>query len=212
MLTQTTSIKLTTPIGNAKWPWLTEPDTKHSPDGEYRVELVLESGEAVDAMTAQLAAFRDKAVAEFKKAAGGKTVKVSPHFPVVTNEDGTISVKAKLKAKVTTKTGRSWDQRPALFDARGNAITGEVRIGSGSRLRLSVEASPYNAPAVGGVGISLRLRGVQIIEIREPRATSASDFGFGAEDTGFVAETFDNFEDDKPSEKKVSKPAQKADF
>jgi hypothetical protein len=78
-------------------------------------------------------------------------------------------------------------------------------------LRLSLEVTPFNSPAIGGCGVSARLRGAQVIDVREPRATSASDFGFGAEESGFVTETFDNFEDDvKPAAKAT--PAAKADF
>jgi hypothetical protein len=211
MTQQFASLKITTPVGTAKWPYLVEPDTKFNADGEYRVELVLDAGEEAEDLFAKVAAFRDKAAAEVKKASGGKAVKIAPSFPVVRNEDGTISVKAKLKAKVSSKAGRSWEQRPAIFDAKGNPIKTEIRIGSGSRLRLSLEVAPFNSPAIGGCGVSARLRGAQVIEIREPRATSASDFGFGAEDSGFVTESFDNFEDDvKPAGKAA--PAAKADF
>lgn len=210
MMQQNTAIKITTPVGSAKYPYLIEPDTKFHADGEYRVELVLDSGEAADELFDQVTAFRDKAAAEAKKLSGGKNFRIAPHFPLVRNEDGTLSVKAKLKAKVTSKSGRSWEQRPALFDAKGNPIKSDIRIGSGSRLRLSIELSTFNQPGIGGFGVSARLRGVQVIEVREPRATSASDFGFGAEEAGFVTETFDNFEDDaKPVAKSGSN---KADF
>jgi hypothetical protein len=209
MTPQPTSIKVTTPIGTAKWPYLIEPDTKFNADGEYRIELVLDAGDEAEALFASISAFRDKAAAEYKKLGGGKAVKIAPTFPVVRNEDGSVSVKAKLKAKVTSKSGRSWEQRPAIFDAKGNPIKSEIRIGSGSRVRLSIELSPFNSPAIGGCGVSVRLRGVQVIEIREPKATSASDFGFGAEETGFVTETFDNFEDDA---KTTGKQGAKADF
>jgi len=208
MTQQPMSMKITTPIGTAKWPYLLEPDTKFHADGEYRVELVLEPGDEAEDLFAKITAFRDKAAAEFKKLSGGKGVKIAPSFPLVRNEDGTVSVKAKMKAKITSKSGRSWEQRPAIFDAKGTPIKNEIRIGSGSRLRLSIELAPFNSPAIGGCGVSARLRGAQVIEIREPKATSASDFGFGAEESGFVTETFDNFEDDA----KPSKPQGKADF
>jgi len=209
MTQQMPTIKITTPIGTAKYPYLMEPDTKFHAEGEYRVELVLDQGEAAEELFSRVTAFRDMAASEAKKLSGGKAVKIAPTFPLVRNEDGTISVKAKMKAKVTTKSGRSWEQRPVLFDAKGTPIKSEVRIGSGSRLRLSLEIAAFNAPGIGGFGVSARLRGVQVIEVREPRATSATDFGFGAEETGFVTETFDNFEDDN----KVSKPGtNKADF
>ena len=39
-------IKLTTPTGVAKYPWLLKPDTKFNADGEYKVTLVLDKEEA----------------------------------------------------------------------------------------------------------------------------------------------------------------------
>jgi hypothetical protein len=198
-------VKITTPVGTAKWPWLNEPDTKFNPDGEYRVELVLAEDDGVS-LEARLKEIRDKAFAEYKKAGGGRGVKLAPHFPISVNqEDGTFSVKAKLKAKIATRSGRTWEQRPVLFDSRGTPIKGEIRIGSGSRIRLSLEVAPFNAPSIG-VGVTLRLRGVQVIEVKEPKANSATDFGFGAEETGFVSESFDNFDED------VKKGSTKVDF
>jgi hypothetical protein len=201
---QIAPLKVTTPIGTAKYPHLTSPDTKFNADGEYRIELVLEAGEAAEELWSQASAFRDKAVSEYKKLSGGKAVKVSQHFPITRNEDGTLSVKAKMKAKISTKSGRTWDQRPALFDAKGTPVKSEIRIGSGSSLRLSIELHPFNQPAIGGAGLSARLRGVQIISVREPNSNSASDFGFGAEETGFVVETFDGFEEDSEKAKPTS--------
>jgi hypothetical protein len=79
------------------------------------------------------------------------------------------------------------------------------RIGPGSGEGAGVA---QRLPATGA-GISLRLRGVQIIELREPSGGRAEDFGFGAEATGYVAESFDNFEDDaKPVSKAEPKRAQ----
>jgi len=211
MNAQPSPLKITTPVGIAKWPYLVEPDTKFNADGEYRVELVLPAGEDAEELFAKVSAFRDKAAVEYKKLGGGKAVKIAPSFPLVRNDDGTISVKAKLKAKVTSKAGRSWEQRPAMFDSKGVPINSEIRVGSGSRIRLSLELAPFNSPAIGGCGVSARLRGVQVIEIKEPRATSATDFGFGAEEAGFVAESFDNFEDDVKAAPKGAAPS-KADF
>jgi hypothetical protein len=77
---------------------------------------------------------------------------------------------------------------------------------------VALEIAPYNVPATGA-GISLRLRGVQIIELREPSGGRAEDFGFGAEETGFVQESFDNFEDDpKPVRAGTDKKVKAQDF
>lgn len=206
---QITPLKITTPIGSARYPHLTTPDTKFNVDGEYRVELILPAGTESDEFEEICSAYRDKCVAEYRKLGGGKALKVSAHFPMTRNEDGTLSIKAKMKAKVTTKTGRSWEQRPMMFDTKGTPVTGDLRIGSGSRMRLSLEMTPFNSPAIGGAGLSARLRGVQLIEIRESAGQTATDFGFGAAETGYVTETFSDFEDDAQSATETPKAAPK---
>ena len=39
-------VKLVTPKGVAKYPWLTKADTKFNPDGVYKTDLLISSEEA----------------------------------------------------------------------------------------------------------------------------------------------------------------------
>jgi len=194
------TMQITTPIGTLMWPWLTTPDTRFNPEGTYSTKIVIEAGEAADALESRLLQFKAEAVTFHTKEAGGKKVKIRSENPWERDENNNLVLSPKLKANVTTKSGKSWTQRVALFDSKGRKVDGEIRIGSGTRAKLALEVGHYNQAGIGGVGLSLRLRGAQLIEIRESAPTRAEDFGFGAEETGFVAETFDSFEDDAPKQ------------
>lgn len=200
---------VTTPVGTLQYPSLIEADTRFNPEGLFKTNIVIPAGESADDIEGTLEEARKAAIETFTKESGGRKVKVNSSVPFERDEQGNLVIKAKLAANVETKSGKSWQQRPALFDSKGQKLQVDgLRIGSGTRARLALEIAPYNVPSTGA-GISLRLRGVQIIELREPAGGRAEDFGFGAEETGFVAETFDNFEEDKVEALKPSASAKK---
>jgi hypothetical protein len=108
---------------------------------------------------------------------------------------GKILLKTKLKHKITRKDGSTFEQRPAIFDSRGNVLKGDAipRIGGGSIVKACVEVFDYYTASIGA-GISLRLRGVQLITLVEyGDGGDASSMGFTAEEEGYVAggEAFD---------------------
>ena len=185
-----------TPRGVAAYPRLETPDTKFNPDGEYSVQLRLPEAECADfikTIKAYLQAEYDNQCALLKK----KKLLVGPNampFKRCTNEDGTptgeIEIKMKLKAKVTLKSGKSWEQRPAIFDAAGKPLK-DTRIGSGSILKVSCEVNQWYTAALG-VGVSLWIRAVQVIEyvpFTPHGAGNASEYGFGTEEGGYVGES-----------------------
>lgn len=187
--------QVTTPAGILQYPALIEPDTRFDTSGVFKTNIVIPAGEGADDLEETLTNARTAWLASCAKESGGKKVKVNEALPCSRDDENNLVVKAKLPFQVNTKSGKSWQQKPALFDAKGQKVdTTNLRIGSGTRARLALEISTYNQPATGA-GISLRLRGVQLIEVVEPKGSSAGDFGFGSEE-GFVSETFDNFEDD----------------
>jgi hypothetical protein len=174
------------PKGTAQYPYITKPDTKFNPDGEYKISLELDAKDASEIMS-----FLDEQFAEAvdtaKKQNPGKKIKEGD-VPYSVNEDtGKVTVRFKLKAKVTPKNGDAFEQRPALFDAKGNPLVGDVKVGGGSKVRISYEAIPYYT-AIAGAGVSLRLRAVQVIELVEFSSGGAGAFGFGEED-GYEADT-----------------------
>lgn len=190
--------RFVSPKGVASYPYLTKPDTKFNPEGEYKVSLVVpadEAQKAIDFLTKQ----HEASVAKAKSENKGKRVKEG-ELPFIENEDGTVTFKFKLKAKVTPKVGEPFEQKPVLFDAKGKPLTGEVKVGGGSVIKVSYETVPYYT-AIAGAGVSLRLKAVQIIELKEfGGSASAENYGF-EEEEGFEASEDDApFDADEPTD------------
>ena len=193
--------RYTTPAGIAQYPYLTKPDTKFNPDGEYKISVEIPGAAAQDTVTfldEQFAA----SVAKAKKDNPGKKIKEGDVPYSVNDDTGKVTVRFKLKAKVTPKQGDPFEQRPALFDAKGKPIGTDAKIGGGSKVKVAYELVPYYT-AIAGAGISLRLKAVQVIDLVEFSGGASSEaYGFGeeegyeAEDTpaaqnGFAEETSD---------------------
>ena len=181
--------RFVSPKGIAYYPYLTKPDTKFNADGEYKVSMIVAGdadSKAIDFMTEQ----HEDAVAKARKENAGKRVKEGD-LPFIENDDGTVTFKFKLKAKVTPKNGDTFEQKPALFDAKGKPLTGAQNIGGGSTIKVSYEVVPYYT-AIAGAGISLRLKAVQVIELKEySGGGTAESYGFGEEE-GFESSDEDN--------------------
>lgn len=192
-----------TPKGTAQYPYLTKPDTKFNPDGEYKISLELDAADASEIMSfldEQLA----KSIASAKEENKGKKIKQGD-APYSVNEDtGKVTVRFKLKAKVTPKNGDPFEQKVALFDAKGQPLGSKANIGGGSKVKVAYELIPYYT-AIAGAGVSLRLRAVQVIDLVEYSSGGAGTFGFGeedgyeaaptAEDNEFTDETSESEED-----------------
>jgi len=185
-MTKAKNPRYVTPAGIAQYPYLTKPDTKFNPDGEYKISLEIPAADAQDIVT-----FLDEqyeaAVAKAKKENPGKKIKTGDVPYSVDDESGKVTVRFKLKAKVAPKNGEPFEQRPALFDAKGKPINQEAKIGGGSKVKVAYELVPYYT-AIAGAGVSLRLKAVQVINLVEfGGGAGAGAFGFGEED-GYEAE------------------------
>lgn len=172
-----------TPFGEAEWAHLVTPDTKFNPEGDYKVNLILEGDEAT-AFKEQIEAVRTEALGIYTEAAKNgtkpgrkpKAVKASDIMPFEEMEDGKIAFKLKRKASYIKETGEKVEFEVTLVDAKGKKIkdTENLNIGNGSVIRGRVQLLPYNM-ATSGVGVSLRLMDVQIKKLVEYSATSAYD-------------------------------------
>jgi hypothetical protein len=178
-------IRVTTPVGIAAYPRLTTPDTKFDADGVYSIDLDLDpKDKEVTTFLASLKKASDVAYEQICKDRGGKKLKRAS-FPTKETEDGMIRIKFKLKAKAGNA-DKSWSQKPMLFDASGKAIAEALNVGSGTKCKVSFEVIPYFTAMVGA-GVSLRLKAVQILELKEYTPGDNFDaYGFKSED-GFVA-------------------------
>ena len=174
-----------TPAGTAQYPYLTKPDTKFNPDGEYKLKLEIPGAAAQDIVTF-LDEQHEAAQAKAKKENPGKKIKEGTCPYEVDEDSGKVTVSFKLKAKVTPKNGDPFEQRPAIFDAKGKPLQ-DVNVGGGSKVKVAYEMVPYYT-AIAGAGISLRLKAVQVIDLKEySGGASAEGYGFGEED-GYEAE------------------------
>ena len=156
--------KFKSPVGIAAYPWLNQPDTRYDADGVYQVNLILDKKDAQKLQDV---------VKEVGN--GGRRSPVGPEYIKDENGDkkktGKYSVRFKLKAKVKTKKGDSWEQAPILYDAEGTRVT-DVKIGGGSKIQVSYEAIPYDQ---GEGGVTFRMKGVRILDLVEYQSSGETD-------------------------------------
>ncbi|NDF98399.1 MAG: hypothetical protein EB101_05650 [Chitinophagia bacterium] len=182
-------VRAVSPKGVAKYPKLNEPDKKFKADGEYSVRLVCKREDAEPFIKAVKDVFVEHYKATCVKEKKKELKSAEMPWKKVTNdsgvETGEVEIKFGLAAKIVSKkTGQSWEQRPALFDSKGHAITD--RIGGGSVIKVATEVYPWYTPLLG-CGVSLRCKAVQVIELHQYSGGNASNFGFTAEEEGFVS-------------------------
>ena len=183
---------ITTPVGIAKYPWVNTPSTKFVEGGEYSCSLVLtkEEGEVI---VKQLKPIFEEAILEKSEELGKKAK--SYELPIQLEGDSYI-LKAKLKPVngISKKTGSTYTRSLGLFDSKGNPWDKETIVRGGSKVRLNVRPKTWYTSLLG-VGLSLDLLAVQVIELSEGEFTeqAADSFGFTAVEGGYVngGETLD---------------------
>jgi len=201
---------LTTPIGTARYCWLTNP-SKGQYDGEhglYRCELVLEKSDW-EALKTQLKPIYDTAYdAECKKQ--GKELKKA-ETPFKIDAEGNHYIKTKLKAGGIDRKNKPYTLSVARHDSQGNPITDDTIVGGGSRIKLGIKVRPWFV-AQHGFGITLEPHAVQIIELAE--VSASGKFDFTSEENGYThgGESYE-FSEEKPNAetKEENKPLA-ADF
>jgi hypothetical protein len=173
---------INTPKGKAVYPHVNEPNTRFNPMGEYSCSISVseEDGEAFNKQVTEIyeAAYQRECLLHNKK------LKKASSFPVSKDDEGDWVVKAKQPAKVETKAGKIFEFSIKLFDAQGSLCNAQV--GSGSTVKCAVEPRTWFVGSLG-FGITLSLKAVQVIDLVEQGGSSATSFGFGAEE-GYVGE------------------------
>lgn len=201
---------ITSPKGKFRYPKLTEPDTKYKEEGQYTVGLVLDADspeakrliKTIDAMAQEKLA---EVVAEAKPADKKKwAINNNPYTMLedreTGEETGEVSFKFAMKASgVSKKTGKPWERKPVLFDAKGKRITEDLNIGGGTIGKVSFTMIPYAPNTKIGVGVSLKMEAVQIIDLKTGGERSADDYGFEEED-GYSSRDDDGRFDDEDKE------------
>jgi hypothetical protein len=176
--------------GSAQWAKVFEPDTKFNPLGDFSINLQMTAAEAAP-MCERLEQLVQAKFAEAvkEKPALKNTLTTADVSNVVFDRDtgddtGNIEFKFKLKAKVQKRDGTYYDQEPAVVDASKKPLPKDVLIGNGSRVKVAFEPITYVMASTKKVGVSLRLKAVQVIDLIEygSKATSVFD-----EEDGYVS-------------------------
>lgn len=176
--------------GRAMWAKVFEPDTKFDADGVYTINLLIPESESHE-LSERLETMRDEFMAEEAKRNPKIAAKLSTkpvfeeHYDKDGNPTGDMELKFKQKAKIKLRDGSTSEVRVLVVDAKRNPMDGSTLIGNNSIVKVAFEPKPYMLASTKQCGISLRLKGVQVIELNEYGGGGASMFD---EEDGFVAE------------------------
>ena len=168
--------------GKCEWAKVHEPDTKFDPDGLYSIEVTVPETEAVEMCEYLDGLVKTKITEEIK--ANNKRSDLTTKTPYSKTEEGEIKFKFKLKAKVKTRDGQVFSQRPLVVDSKRTPLTKDTLIGNGSIVKVAFEPYAYSMMSSKTCSVSLRLKGVQVLQLVEFQA--AGSF-FDEEDDGFIA-------------------------
>jgi hypothetical protein len=176
---------LTTPKGVAKWITLNKPDTKFKKEGQYRVVLLLTPEEAKPLQEKIDAAIEEKKkIAKADPKNKGKKIKDAdlPYKQDLNKEGeetGLVSFNFTAKASGVRENGETWTFRPAVLDTKGKPVKSALIYG-GSIVRVAFKLSTW-ATAIG-VGASLKMEAVQVIELKTMGERDMSSYGFQEEE------------------------------
>lgn len=189
-----------TPVWDAAFTHLKNPNTKFVPEGVYSIDLRAPE----DEMTAWIKAEIEPILMNFK-AADPKLSKASIILPAPRevfhkNEDtgeydiptNLVALQFKVAASGVDKAGEAWTRGPiALFDSKGKQITSkDVFVGFDDKVRVTFSPNPYYSPLTKSISFSFnRLRGVQIVTKNATSSTMAGMFdsvegGYTVDDAG----------------------------
>jgi len=193
--------RITTPVGVASYPWLKDADYKFDKEkGIYSCNIYVDEAEAKDLISVIDKSYT-KNLAEQKKLNKGKTIKPGPK-PYV-SENGKTLFKIKMKGKIGDV-----EIRPVVIDSSGQPMT-DIVVYGGSKVKVSADLVPYYV-ATTGAGISLRLVGVQVLELQTKPMPSMANLGF-KEEKGYVHAANEDIEE-QPSKPAQTNETSKEDF
>jgi hypothetical protein len=181
--------KYLTPAGIAQYPALTKPDTRFNDDGVFKTTMIFEDTKEIRALIEKLEGVRDEFYGELE-AKKRKTYKVADVYENELDdageETGRLIMKFKLNHIVRPKGKEPFTQHPNLFDCSKPPVALKgVNPWSGSTLKIAGEIVPYAMASSKTVGVSLRMKGVQVIDLVEGSGANAAAYGFDGSDGGF---------------------------
>lgn len=188
----------TTEIGVGNYPYIFTPDTQFTKNGVYSVKLVLS-----DKDSQSIVKLYEETLEARMKTEG--TDKRAPHNQYKVLKDGGVEFKFKLKAKVETRDGTDFEQRPKILNS-DKTIAESQPVYSGSKMKIAFQAVSWHNN-LQGVGVTLRMKAVQLIEVvaEKPKKSGSNNSDY---DFGFTDMKVSNV----PSGKKQEAVSQETDF
>jgi hypothetical protein len=184
-------LNIVTPAGSALWCKIFVPDTKYKAEGEYSTKMVLpadEAGELIDILKEEVEIIWNETIPGLKPAVAKQMARSYPFTDELDeetgDETGNLIFKFTTRASYKKKDGSTGENSVALFDASGKAIPkgASPRIGNGSLIKVSATVIPFSSPGTKKIGVSLRLRAVQLVQLEEYAGGDGGSYGFGASD------------------------------
>ena len=152
---------LTSPKGVAEFPYLTEPDVVFNPEGLFHTKLVCKKSDCVNIIKD----IDDMIALEVKKQHDlnpKKQVTKAPLPYSIENEEVTFNFKLKAQG-VRKSDGKTFTQAPNLLNADLSEFEKKQTIWGGSILKITFSPYAWNMPI--GIGCTLRLKSVQVLEL-----------------------------------------------
>ncbi len=168
-----------TPIGRCEWAKIIKPDKKWNSEGTYSIDLILPEAEAVPLLEEARQAIAVE-VERTKAEHPDKEINYSHTSPFKKfNDEGEPSYRIKFKqdAEVTPKGKEPYHVDISVFDADGKEWDENVMIGNDSKVCISYRIYCWDVAVQGGIGITLKLRAVQVVNLVEYERDARS-FGF----------------------------------
>lgn len=179
---------VTTPQGVAQYPRLNSPDTRFDENGVYKVNLVLDGDDATE-MLKQVTDFRDAAVKRLHQGKSRPRLAMEPWVEEVDEDTGEptgrVILKCKQNAVYKDQSGKIVERRVQLIGP--DLQPTDEQVGGGSIIKCALMVTAWNVPSLG-IGVSLKLRAVQVIKANA-YSGDASSFGFRKEEAAPVAAT-----------------------
>ena len=159
-----------------------EPDKQFEKKyGTYSIDLLKPEEEATT-LSEYLQGLVDERMAVEVKASK-KPDSLSTHLPFDTFTDKKTGLeytrfKFKMKAGGINDNGE-WHQRPAVFDAKRNVMSGQNLIGNMSVVKVAFHPSVYFVQNC--VGVTLKLEAIQVIDLvpwKDPKALFEDEDGY----------------------------------
>ena len=145
-----------TMTGEVEWSHLFEKDFKYNDDGDWSLGLKM-SGAGQDQI---LAIIRESAGVRSQSERSTDFAKP----PFIDNEDGSKTFKYKQSSIIRPKGKPESHTKIDVYDAKMNPWPRDINIGNGSKVKIRYKARSWNVQQQGGIGVTLSLYAVQVID------------------------------------------------